>query len=44
MASVQRLRKKAQESGNLKTTKEQKVIVEEKTKVIVIESANPQVV
>jgi hypothetical protein len=44
MASVQRLRKKAQESGNLKTTKEQKVIVEEKTKVIVIEPANPQVV
>jgi len=44
MASVQRLRKKAQESGNLKTTKEQKVIVEEQTKVIVIESANPQVV
>jgi hypothetical protein len=44
MASVQRLRKKAQESGNLKTTKEQKVIVEEQTKVIVIEPANPQVV
>jgi hypothetical protein len=44
MASVQRLRQKAQESGNLKTTKEQKVIVEEKTKVIVIESASPQVV
>lgn len=44
MASVQRLRKKAQESGNLKTTKEQKVIVEEQTKVIVIESASPQVV
>jgi hypothetical protein len=44
MASVQRLRQKAQESGNLKTTKEQKVIVEEQTKVIVIESANPQVV
>ena len=44
MASVQRLRQKAQESGNLKTTKEQKVIVEEQTKVIVIESASPQVV
>jgi hypothetical protein len=44
MTSVQRLRQKAQESGNLKTTKEQKVIVEEKTKVIVIESASPQVV
>jgi hypothetical protein len=44
MASVQRLRQKAEESGNLKTTKEQKVIVEEQTKVIVIESASPQVV
>jgi hypothetical protein len=44
MASVQRLRQKAQESGNLKTTKEQKVIVEEQTKVIVIEPASPQVV
>jgi hypothetical protein len=44
MASVQRLRKKAQESGNLKTTKEQKVIVEKETKVIIIESASPQVV
>jgi len=44
MASVQRLRKKAQESGNLKTTKEQKVIVEKETKVIIIEPANPQVV
>jgi len=44
MASVQRLRKKAQESGNLKTTKEQKVIVEKETKVIVIEPASPQVV
>jgi len=32
MTSVQRLRKKAQESGNLKTTKEQKVIVEKETK------------
>jgi hypothetical protein len=44
MASVQRLRQKAQESGNLKTTKEQKVIVEKETKVIVVESASPQVV
>jgi len=44
MASAQRLRQKAQESGNLKTTKEQKVIVEEKTKVIVIQPANPEVV
>ncbi len=44
MASAQRLRQKAQESGNLKTTTEQKVIVEEQTKTIVIEPANPQVV
>jgi hypothetical protein len=40
--AVQRLRAKAQESGNLKTTTEQKVIVEEK--IIKIEPANPQVV
>jgi hypothetical protein len=44
MASVQRLRKKAQETGNLKTTKEQVVKIEKETQVIVIESANPQVV
>ena len=44
MASVQRLRKKAQETGNLKTTKEQVVKVEKETQVIVIEPANPQVV
>jgi hypothetical protein len=44
MASVQRLRKKAQESGNLKTTKEQVVKVEKETQVIIVESANPQVV
>ena len=44
MASVQRLRQKAQEAGNLKTTKEQKVVVEKETKVIVIESASPEVV
>ena len=44
MTSVQRLRKKAQESGNLKTTKEQKVIVEEQTKVIIIQPASPEVV
>ncbi len=44
MASVQRLRQKAQEAGNLKTTKEQTVIVEKETKVIVIQSASPEVV
>ena len=44
MASAQRLRQKAQESGNLKTTKEQKVIVEKETKTIIIEPASPEVV
>ena len=42
MNTVQTLRQKAQASGNLKTTNEQKVVVQEKT--IVIESTNPQVV
>jgi hypothetical protein len=42
MDSVQTLRKKAVDAGNLKTTKEQKVVVEQET--IVIESASPQVV
>ena len=42
MDAVQELRRKAQEQGNLKTTKEQKVIVEEE--VIKIEPANPQVI
>ena len=42
MDTVQNLRAKAQEQGNLKTTKEQKVIVQEK--VIIIEPASPQVV
>jgi hypothetical protein len=45
--AIQRLRAKAQAEGNLKTTKEQKVIVEQpapQTTVIQIEPANPQVV
>jgi len=42
MDTVQSLRAKAQASGNLKTTTEQKVIVQEKT--IIIQPANPQVV
>ena len=45
--AVQRLRAKAQAQGNLKTTKEQTVIVEQpaaQTTVIKIEPANPQVV
>jgi hypothetical protein len=40
--TIQRLRAKAQASGNLKTTKEQTVIVEEK--IIKIEPASPEVI
>ena len=40
--SVQRLRRKAQESGNLKTTKEQTVVVEKET--IIIQPSNPEVI
>ena len=46
MDAVQRMRKKAQDTGNLKSTEQQKVetkVVESKT-VIVVEQANPQVV
>jgi hypothetical protein len=46
MDAVQRMRKKAQDKGNLQTTEQQKVetkVVEDKS-VIVIEQANPQVV
>src|ERR1700760_4333003 len=46
MAAVQRMRKKAQDKGNLKTSEQQKVetqVIENKT-VIVVEQANPQVV
>ncbi len=46
MNAVQRMRKKAQDKGNLKTNEQQKVetqVVETKS-VIVIEQANPQVV
>ena len=42
MDTIQSLRAKAQAAGNLKTTKEQKVIVQEK--IIIIEPASPQVV
>ncbi len=42
MKAVQSLRAKARSAGNLKTTKEQKVVVEKET--IVIQQANPQVV
>ena len=44
MDTVQKLRQKAQVAGNLKTTSEQKVTVEKETKIIIIESASPQVV
>src|SRR5262252_6509077 len=46
MDAVQRMRKKAQDNGNLKTTEQQKVetkVVENKT-VIVVQQANPEVV
>ena len=42
MGTIQKLRHKAQESGNLKTTKEQVIKVEQE--VIIIEAASPQVV
>ena len=46
MAAVQRMRKKAQEKGNLKSTEQQKVetkVIENKS-VIVVEQSNPQVI
>jgi len=46
MDAVQRMRKKAEDTGNLKTTEQQKVetkVIESKS-VIVVEQANPQVV
>jgi len=44
MATVQKLRAKAEAEGNLNTTSEQKVIVEKETQTIIIEPADPQVV
>jgi hypothetical protein len=44
METVQKLRVKAEAQGNLKTTDQQKVVVEKETQTIIIESANPQVV
>ena len=47
MDTVQKLRSKAREEGNLETTEQQKVIVEEPSSsetVIIIEPADPQVV
>jgi predicted ribosomally synthesized peptide with SipW-like signal peptide len=46
MDAVQRMRKKAQDKGNLKSTEQQKVetkVIESKS-VIVVEQANPQVI
>jgi len=43
MAAIQKLRKQAKDAGNLKTTKEIKV-VQESPQTIVIQQANPQVV
>ena len=42
MDTIQNLRRKAEAAGNLKTTEQQKVIVEKET--IIIQPANPQVV
>ena len=42
MDTIQNLRKKAQEAGNLKDTEQQKVVVEKET--IVIQPANPEVI
>jgi hypothetical protein len=44
MDTVQKLRLKAYGEGNLKTTEQQKVAVEEETKTIIIEPANPEVI
>jgi hypothetical protein len=44
MDTVQRLRAKAYAEGNLKTTKEQTVIVEKDPQTIIIQPASPQVV
>lgn len=46
MATIQKLRAKAHENGNLKTTSEQKVVVDNQggTQVIIIEPAEPDVV
>jgi hypothetical protein len=46
MDAVQRMRKKAQDKGNLKSTEQQKVEtrIVEKKEIIVVQQANPQVV
>ncbi len=42
--TVQTLRGEGDEAGNLKTTKEQKVVVEKDPQVILIQQANPEVI
>jgi len=44
MDTVQKLRLKAYGEGNLKTSEQQKVVVEEEAKTIIIEPAKPEVV
>jgi hypothetical protein len=44
MDTVQKLRAKAEGEGNLKSTEQQKVVVEKETNTIIIEPASPQVV
>jgi hypothetical protein len=44
MNTVQTLRKKAEAEGNLKSTSEQKVVVEQETQTIIIEPAKTEVV
>ena len=44
LATVQTLRAKALEAGNLKTTKEQQVVVEKDPQIIIIQQANPEVI
>jgi hypothetical protein len=44
MDTIQKLRLKAYGEGNLKSTEQQKVVVQEETKTIIVEPANPQVV
>ena len=44
LATVQTLRAKALEAGNLKTTKEQKVVVEQNPQIILIQQASPEVI
>ena len=44
MDTVQKLREKAEAEGNLKSSEQQKVVVEKETQTIIIEPADPQVV